>query len=124
MKRFIVAALSAVGSLGVSAAHAAQDASTAAINGGFYEIGQDLQTLLQGSGGFLIIIGSLLFAGVMLAMGKGWGPAVTAFGLALFLGYGTTALTSLSGVTADFDMIELSALDLEPTAPSMQIVVE
>mgnify|MGYP005992146989 FL=1 len=46
MKRFIVAALSAVSSLGVSAAHAAQDASTASINGGFYEIGQDLQTLL------------------------------------------------------------------------------
>ena len=69
-------------------------------------------------------MGSLIFAGVMVATGKGWGPTVTAFGLALFLGYGTSALTSLSGVTADFDMIELSSVDLEPAAPTMQVVVQ
>ncbi len=75
------------------------------IESGFAEIGNDLDTLLGGAGGFLIIVISVALAAVMLAVGRGWGQAVIAFAVALFMGYGVTALKGISGVTATTDLI-------------------
>ena len=75
------------------------------IESGFTEIGNDLDTLLGGAGGFLIIVISVALAAVMLAVGRGWGQAVIAFAVALFMGYGVTALKGISGVTATTDLI-------------------
>jgi hypothetical protein len=75
------------------------------IESGFTEIGNDLDMLLGGAGGFLIIVISVALAAVMLAIGRGWGQAVIAFAVALFMGYGVTALKGISGVTATADLI-------------------
>jgi hypothetical protein len=75
------------------------------IESGFTEVGDDLQTLLGGAGGFLIVIISIGLAAVMLAIGRGFGQAVIAFAVALFLGYGVSALQGISGVTGTTDLL-------------------
>lgn len=75
------------------------------IEAGFTEVGDDLKTLLGGAGGFLIVIISIGLAAVMLAIGRGFGQAVIAFAVALFLGYGVTALQGISGVTGTTDLL-------------------
>lgn len=84
---------------------AAFAAGTTAIEAGFADVGTDLQTLLTGAGGFIIVIISVAIAAVMLAVGRGWGQAVVAFGVAIFLGYGVTALTGIAGVSASAQML-------------------
>ena len=84
---------------------AAYAAGTTAIEAGFADVGTDLQTLLTGAGGFIIVIISVAVAAVMLAVGRGWGQAVVAFGVAIFLGYGVTALTGIAGVSASAEML-------------------
>lgn len=81
------------------------------IEAGFTEVGDDLQTLLGGAGGFLIVIISIGLAAVMLAIGRGFGQAVIAFAVALFLGYGVTALQGISGVTGTTDMLSFEYID-------------
>lgn len=83
------------------------------IEAGFTEIGNDLNTLLGGAGGFLIIVISIMLAAVMLAIGRGWGQAVIAFAVALFLGYGVSALKGISGVTATTDMLSAQRVQTE-----------
>jgi hypothetical protein len=90
--------------IGTGAMAAVTGAGTG-IESGFAEIGNDLDTLLGGAGGFLIIVISVAFAAVMLAVGRGWGQAIIAFAVALFMGYGVTALKGISGVTATTDLI-------------------
>lgn len=85
------------------AAHAA--GSGTGIEAGFTDVGTDLETLLSGAGGFLIVIISVAIAAVMLAVGRGWGQAVIAFAVALFLGYGVTAFTGIAGVTGTVDLL-------------------
>lgn len=99
------------------AAHAAATGAGVGIEAGFAEIGNDLDTLLGGAGGFLVIVVSIIFAAVMLAIGRGWGFAVTAFAVALFLGYGVNALQGISGVTASVEMLALDTSEA-PTSPS------
>jgi hypothetical protein len=41
----------------------------------------------------------------MLAIGRGFGQAVIAFAVALFLGYGVSALQGISGVTGTTDLL-------------------
>ena len=83
------------------------------IESGFTEVGTDLQTLLNGAGGFIVIVISIMLAAVMLAIGRGWAQAVTAMGVALFLGYGVTALQGISGVTATTDLLSEETLLIE-----------
>lgn len=83
------------------------------IQAGFTEIGDDLQTLMGGAGGFLIVIISIALAAIMLAIGRGWGQAVTAFAVALFLGYGVNALQGISGVSATADLLAEDVLLIE-----------
>ena len=105
--KFIGATVAAASTFSASAAMAAQDASTNQINAGFYELGQDLQTLLTGSGGFLVIIVSILIGVIMWGIGRGAGAIASAVGITLVLGYGVSALTGLSGVTAMVDMLPM-----------------
>ena len=83
------------------------------IQAGFTEVGTDLQTLMGGAGGFLIVIISIALAAIMLAIGRGWGQAVTAFAVALFLGYGVNALQGISGVSATADLLAENVLLIE-----------
>jgi len=75
------------------------------IETGFSDIGTDLQTLLGGAGGFIIIIISIALGVLMLAIGRGWGAAVGSFAVAMFLGYGVSALTGIAGVTASTELL-------------------
>lgn len=86
------------------------------IESGFTEVGTDLDTLLNGAGGFLIVIVSVAVGAVMLAVGRGWGPAITAFAVSLFIGYGVSALTGIAGVTGGVDLMA-SELVLDATPP-------
>lgn len=86
-----------------AAAFAAGDGT--GIQAGFTEAGTDLNTLLTGAGGFIIVIVGIGFAVAMLAMGKGWGPVFSALGLAMVLGYGVNALQGISGVSATTDIL-------------------
>ena len=75
------------------------------IETGFSDIGTDLNTLLGGAGGFIIIIISIALGVLMLAIGRGWGAAVGSFAVAMFLGYGVSALTGIAGVTASTELL-------------------
>lgn len=97
--------LAAAAMLVTSAAHAAGDGT--GIQAGLTEMGTDLNTLLTGAGGFVVIIISLGFAAVMVAMGRGFGAVAAAFGVALIFGYGVTAFQGISGVTATAEMLSL-----------------
>lgn len=83
------------------------------IEAGFTDVGTDLEVLLNGAGGFIVIVLSIALAAIMLAIGRGWGQAVTAMGVALFLGYGVTALQGISGVTGTTDLLSEETLMIE-----------
>ncbi len=100
--------------LGLSlASSTAMAAGTTTIESGFIAVGDDLEALLNGAGGFIVIVLSIALAAIMLAIGRGWGQAVTAMGVALFLGYGVTALQGISGVTGTTDLLSEEALMVE-----------
>lgn len=88
------------------------------IEAGFTDVGTDLQTLLNGAGGFIVIVLSIALAAIMLAIGRGWGQAVTAMGVALFLGYGVTALQGISGVTGTTELLseDVLMIEIDPSA--------
>jgi hypothetical protein len=104
MKKFLTrAAWAAVAVLGATAAQAAGDGT--GIQAGFSDIGTDLNTLLNGAGGFIVVIISIGVAAIMLAIGRGWGQTAVAFGVAMLMGYGVTALQGVSGVSAPVDFL-------------------
>jgi len=108
MKKLMKILLGAAGAVAVAGvAQAAGDGT--GIQAGFTDVGTDLNTLLGGAGGYIIMIISIAIGGVMLAIGRGWGAAVTSFAVALVLGYGVTALQGISGVTATTDLLADSA---------------
>jgi hypothetical protein len=111
MKELGLAGLSLGIAMLSSAAFAA--GSGAGVEAGFTAVGNDLQTLLGGAGGFLIVIISVALAAIMLAVGRGWGQAVIAFAVAMFLGYGVSALQGIAGVTATTDMLADSRIVLD-----------
>ena len=85
------------------------------IESGFTDVGTDLNTLLTGAGGFIVLIISIIFGAVMLAVGQGWKGAIGAFAVAIVLGYGVTALTGIAGVTATTDLLAAEAtVETEP----------
>lgn len=90
--------------LGSSSAALAAGTGTG-VEAGFFALGNDLQTILSGAGGFVILILSIIIGGVTLAVTGRWTMVMVAFGTAVFLGYGVTTLTSLGGVTATAEML-------------------
>lgn len=92
--------------IGFGSASAALAAGTGTgVEAGFFALGSDLQTILSGAGGFVILILSIIIGGVTLAVTGRWTMVMVAFGTAVFLGYGVTTLTSLGGVTATAEML-------------------
>jgi len=87
------------------AAHAAGTGT--GVETGFFELGTDLTTVLEGAGGFVILITSILIGGLVLAFTGRWNWVIASAGTALFLCYGVTTLTNFAGVTADVDMVVL-----------------
>ena len=107
MKKLLKIGAVALGAalLGTSAMAAG---SGTGIEAGFTDVGTDLNTLLGGAGGFIIIVVSIMLGALMLAIGRGWTYAATAFGCAMFLGYGVTAFQGIAGVTATTDILLMS----------------
>lgn len=106
LKTGALAAAVAVAGTGAMAA-----GSDTGVEAGFYALGQDLNTILAGAGGYVIMILSVIIGGVTLAVTGRWGQVAIAVGVAIFLGYGIQTLTSLGGVTASTDLLELSAVE-------------
>ncbi len=104
------------GMLLLSAGAAMAAGSGTGIESGFTDVGTDLNTLLNGAGGFIIIVLSIMLAALMLALGRGWVYAATAFGCAMFLGYGVTAFQGIAGVTATTDVL------LQAEAPAQNVI--
>ncbi|OUS06290.1 hypothetical protein A9Q96_09955 [Rhodobacterales bacterium 52_120_T64] len=75
------------------------------VEAGFFALATDLQTILSGAGGFVVLILSIIIGAITLAVTGRWTMVMVAFGTAVFLGYGVTTLTSLGGVTATADML-------------------
>lgn len=111
-RRGALAALATVMFAGV-----AQAAGTdVGVEAGFFELGTDLTTILNGAGGFVILIASIIIGGLVLAFTGRWNWVIASAGTALFLGYGVTTLTSFAGVTADVDMVVISQTVDDPAA--------
>lgn len=104
--------------LGVTATSTLAAGSGTGIEAGFTEVGTDLDTLLNGAGGFIVIVVSITLAAIMLAIGRGWGTAATSFACAMFLGYGVTAFQGVSGVTATTDVFLSASLADEDSTTS------
>jgi len=75
------------------------------VEAGFFQLGQDLNTILNGAGGFVLLIASILIGGAAWVFTGRAMAAAASVGVALFLGYGVTILSSLSGTTATIDMV-------------------
>jgi len=105
MKKLLTRSTVTTGVLFLSAGAALAAGAGEGIEAGFTEVGNDLNTLLTGAGGFIIVVISIMLAAVMLAIGRGWVYAATAFGCAMFLGYGVAAFQGISGVTATTDIL-------------------
>ncbi|MBL1437793.1 MAG: hypothetical protein COB08_016510 [Rhodobacteraceae bacterium] len=99
LKSGLTLGLTAIGGAAMAAG------SGTGIESGFTEIGTDLNTLLGGAGGFIIVLISLGMGALMIGIGRGWGAAVGAFAVAMFLGYGVSALTGISGVSASTELL-------------------
>ena len=95
----------------VTAGAASAAGANTGVQQGFYQLGQDLQTILTGAGGCIIMIVSIIVGGVLLAVTQRAGPAIMAVVVALFLGYGVQTVTNLGGVTASVDMVSAADLD-------------
>lgn len=116
LKTCLKVAAPAVALSAMAGAASAAGADTG-VQQGFYQLGQDLQTILTGAGGFVIMIVSVIVGGVMLAVTQQAAPAIMALVVALFLGYGVQTVTNLGGVTASVDTLsaaDLADLDVTP----------
>lgn len=80
-------------------------AGTDAVEAGFTEITATLETLLNGAGGYLVLIISIIVAAVTLMATGRWTYVITAVAVSLFLGYGVNIVSSIGGVTATIDMV-------------------
>ena len=90
----------------LSAPGVAMAAGTATgVEAGFFALGTDLDTILNGAGGFVLLIASVIIGGAIYAFTGRAAAAVGALGVAIFLGYGVTILSSLSGTTATIDLV-------------------
>lgn len=90
------------------AVHAASTAAPTGVNAGFFNLQTDLTTILQGDGGAAIIVAGVLIGAAMLAFSARWTYIVAVMGVAVVLGYGFPVISSMAGVTADIEMVDLT----------------
>lgn len=79
------------------------------VEAGFTSITTTLTTLMNGAGGYLILIISIIIAAITLMATGRWTYVITAVAVSLFLGYGVAIVSSIGGVTATIDMAEAPA---------------
>jgi predicted transporter len=79
--------------------------TTTGVEAGFSNITTTLTTLVNGAGGYLILIISIVVAAVTLMATGRWTYVITAVAVSLFLGYGIDIVSSMGGVTATIDMV-------------------
>ena len=94
--------------------------SDVGIETGLYSLGQNLNAILGDAGGYVIIILSVILGAIALAITGRWAQIGTAIGVAVLLGYGVQALTTLGGVTASTDLLELLAIERSASSSSIQ----
>ncbi len=92
---------------GLSATASLAAGSDTGVEAGFYSLGQDLNTIIGGAGGYVIMILSVIIGAIVLAVTGRWAQVGVAVGVAVFLGYGVQTLTSLGSVTASTDVLEV-----------------
>ncbi|MEM9128303.1 MAG: hypothetical protein AAGA97_01100 [Pseudomonadota bacterium] len=117
MKKGLILGLGAVAALASAGAAMAAGTSTG-VEAGFFALGTDLNTVLSGAGGYLILILSVIVGAVTIMATGRWGAAITAFGVAVFLGYGLQTLSSFGAVTATVDMLEPVAIVAQADVPA------
>ncbi len=107
-------ALTAVAVLGPVAAYA--EGAGTGVEAGFADITNTMTTLLTGAGGYLVLIISIIVAAVTLMATGRWTYVITAVAVSLFLGYGLNIVSSIGGVSATIDMVDVAV-----EAPSSEI---
>lgn len=105
MKKLLKLNATTVGILLLSAGAAMAAGDGTGIEAGFTEVGTDLNTLLGGAGGFIVVVLSIFLGVIMLATGRGWTMAATSVAAAFILGYGVTAVQGIAGVSATTDAL-------------------
>lgn len=99
----LAAAASVVGSAAMAAG------SDTGIEAGLYTFGQDLNTILSGAGGFVVLILGVIVGVATLFITGRWTGMIAAAGGSAVLGYAVTSLSSFGGVTASTDLLAYSA---------------
>ena len=115
LQRGALAAALAV--LGTGAMAAGTDTG---VEAGFFAMAGDLTTVIQGAGGYMVMIISVIIGAITLAVSGRWTHVAIAFGVAMFLGYGVETLASLGGVTASTDLLTVASNDAAATATVAQ----
>lgn len=83
----------------------ATTAVTTGTGAGFSDLAAEIAGLLSGPLGYLLIIGSVVYAATMLFMGN-WKMMGAGLGGAVMIGYFPAILVSFAGVTATIDMTD------------------
>jgi predicted transporter len=86
------------------------------VEAGFADITTTLSTLINGAGGYLILIISIVVAAVTLMATGRWTYVITAVAVSMFLGYGVDIVASMGGVTATIDMISSTSELMIPSS--------
>ena len=84
--------------------------SNTGVEAGFFALGTDLNTILNGAGGYVLLIAAVIIGVAVYAFTGRASAAAGSLGVAIFLGYGVTILSSLSGTTATIDMVSQADL--------------
>ena len=82
------------------------------VEAGFSAIATDLETVLSGAGGYLILIISVIVGAVVLVATSRWSAVIISVGVALFLGYGVSTVSSLGGISASTDLLAVDSAEL------------
>ena len=95
----------ALAALGAMSTGALAAGTNTGVEAGFSSIATDLETVLNGAGGYLILIISVIVGAVVLAATSRWTSVIMAVGVALVLGYGVSTISSLGGISASTDLL-------------------
>ena len=109
MNTFALLKFSAAAAVTLLPATAFAAGTNVGVEAGFSEIATNMTTILEGAGGYLIMILSVVIAGITLAFTGRWTFVAIAFGVALFLGYGVNTLAGIGGITGTIDLVAAPA---------------
>jgi len=90
----------------------AADAAATGIDGSFITLLGDLNGMLDGNFGALVLLISLIIAAGVYAVTSNFRYVIASLMVAFLVGYGFDIITGIGGVTASTDMVDLAALDV------------